>query len=150
MPSTQSQDGPANEAHVSLCVSEFDDPAIITLLIGLSPTEVWCVGDPIPGRSSVRRKFSRWSLGSPLSAHATLDDHLDALLLLIEPVSARVRGCAIRFHTGITCAVYYHQGFTQGIHLSKSLLRRVSELGVPLDFDLYFLAEGVVPQDVKG
>ena len=131
---------PTDESHVFLAVSDFgDDPSLVTSLLDLSPTQAWHVGDPLPNHPTALRNHSRWTFRSPLPLSAHVDEHMEALLSLLELLAPRIRDCAARFPTELRCAIYYRQSFTPGIHLSETTLQRVAALGVPLDFELYFV-----------
>jgi hypothetical protein len=134
-----------DESHVFLAVTEFGDEAVVTSLLGFAPTSVWLKGDSVPDRPTARRTHSRWSFHSPLPLHAHVEAHLEALLTLLEPHATRIRHCATQFRTELRCAIYYTD-FSPGIHLSELLLERIARMGVPLDFDLYFLGEDVETQ----
>jgi len=128
-----------NESHVFLAVSDFGtDASVVTSLLGFAPTSAWLAGDPLPNHPTARRTHSRWSFHSPLPLHAHADNHFEALLTLLEPHAPRIRECAASFSTQLSCAIYYRD-FSPGIHLSASVLQRITALGIPLDFDLYFL-----------
>jgi hypothetical protein len=141
----QTEQQPADESHVFLAVIGFgNDPSIVTSLVGLPPTTAWCVGDPIPGHPKAKRTISRWAFQSPLPLHDHVDHHLEALLQLLESSSSRIRDCASRYSTQVSCAIYY-KDFTPGINLSAATLQRIAALGVSLDFDLYFLSDDIDP-----
>ncbi len=132
---------PENDSHVFLAVFDFGtDMNVVTSLLGFAPTSAWLAGDPLPNHPTARRTHSKWSFHSPLPLHAHPNNHLDALLTLLEPHAARIRECAARFSTQVSCAIYYRD-FAPGIHLSPSILQRITALDIPLDFDLYFLGE---------
>ncbi len=130
----------ADESHVCLWVSDFgDDPGVVTEALGIAPTSAWAEGDPLPGGPAIRRTSSVWMLQSPLPLQAHVDDHIEALIPLLEPLKERIRDCAGRFSTGIGCAIYYYQDFTPGIHFSQEAVQRIAALGLDIDLDLYFL-----------
>ena len=130
-----------DKAHVAFCVFGFgDNPSVVTELMGVEPTEVWAKGDPTTGHPAVARNHSRWVLKSPLDLERDVEDHIEALLSILERRSAAVFKVAERFDTQITCAVYYAD-FTPGIHLSEDLIRRVAALGLCIDLDLFFFGE---------
>ena len=133
----------ADESHVSLCVFGFgDDPGVVTSVLGIAPTTAWAKGDPLPRHPKARRTHSRWTLQSPLPLQAHVDDHIEALLSLLEPLTERIRDCAERFPTEFGCAIYYYQDFTPGIHFSEQAVQRTAALGLAIDLDLYFLGGG--------
>jgi len=132
----------ADEAHVFLAVLEFgSDTAVVTELMGFAPTKAWTRGEPLPNHPTATRNHSRWTFQSSLPLQSSVEDHLEALLPLLEQHGDRVRRCAASFPTQLWCAIYYRD-FTPTIRLSPNLLRRISELGLHLDLDLYFLGAG--------
>lgn len=70
-----------------------------------------------------------------------VEKHLEALLLLLEPHGAAIRDCASKFRTDLYCAIYF-EDFNPAVNLSSATLRRIAALGIPLDFDLYFVGTG--------
>ncbi len=124
--------------HVAFCVFEFgDDIATVTDMMGVEPTEAWIKGEPTP---KAPRNHSRWVLKIPLDLDRHIEDHLEALLQLLEARHEAVTSVAARYEAGIMCAIYY-EDFTPGFHLSEDLVRRIANLGLCMDFDLYFLGE---------
>jgi hypothetical protein len=130
------------QIHVFLGVSEFgDDPQIVTDLLGISPTQAWAPGTPLPGKAGERGgcwSHGRWVLASPAGREASIEDHLSALLPLLEVRADALAEAERRFDLGLTCAAYFRE-VNPGIHLDVVLLRRVAALGLDLDFDLYCL-----------
>jgi hypothetical protein len=55
------------------------DPAEISSVVGLRPTESWRKGDLNP-KTQYERKFSRWSLYSRLDRQRSLEDHMADVL----------------------------------------------------------------------
>jgi hypothetical protein len=55
------------------------DPADISRLVGVKPTECWLKGDVNP-RTQMERKFSRWSLYSRLERNRSLEDHISDVI----------------------------------------------------------------------
>jgi Domain of unknown function (DUF4279) len=130
-----------DKAHVFLSVLDFgDDPLIVTSRIGLSPTSAWRQGDPMPPHPTATRNHSRWSFQSPLPLETHVEQHLAALLTLLEPHAESIQECSAEFSLELCCAIYY-EDFTPGIHLSSEILQRIAALGIPLDLDLYFLGD---------
>lgn len=129
--------------HVFLSVGEFAPapPSEITELMGLEPTEMWERGEPVPGHPTAHRTFSRWTLESPLERSKSFEDHLDALLLILEARADQIRRVKERFAAGIGCAAYF-RSVNPGFHISETQLARLAALGLSLDFDLYCLGAG--------
>lgn len=121
-------------------VAGFDgSPDAITRDLGLQPTEVWAKGDSwYPGRP---RPDSVWHLHSTLPrTEMFMEEHLEALLTLIEPKAEAIGSLRSRYAVGISCVGYYrneHPGF----HLSAALIARLHVLSLDVDFDLYCCGE---------
>ncbi len=81
-----------------------------------------------------------WQLNSPLPISAHVEEHIEALLSLLEPRSDAISTLAQvhQAQVGINCAIYY-EDFTPGIHLSQDITKRIAVLGLYVDLDLYFL-----------
>ena len=100
------------------------DPQVITDTLGLTPS----AGGPA----------ASWRIHSQVKdPGAPLDAHIANLLDLVEPRLRALRETVKPLETGINCVAYFelHQG--NGFHLSADLLRRLADLGLSLDFDLY-------------
>src|SRR5580698_6575961 len=65
----------SNEQYAYFTVVGDFDPADISKLVGVTPTERWLKGDVNP-RTQMERKFSRWSLYSRLERNCSLEDHI--------------------------------------------------------------------------
>ena len=136
-----------HDAHVFLAVFEFgQDTDVVTQLAGFEPTEAWVVGQPTRKRPDVAHKHSRWTFESPLALSAPVEEHLDALLSVLETHADGVHAVSVRLPVEIVCAVYFRT-FTPGFHLPQQLLSRVGALGLDIDFDLYFVGENGEPDD---
>jgi hypothetical protein len=130
-----------HDAHVFFAVSQFgQDTSVVTKLAGFEPTESWVVGQPTRNRPYVTHRHSRWTFKSPLPLTAPVEEHLDALVSVLETHVTGIRALLSRFPAEICCAVYFRT-FTPGIHLPRQLLARVTTLGLDIDFDFYFLGE---------
>ena len=65
-----------------------------------------------------------------------LDEHIEALLPLLERHTSAVRELGERYKTYLVCVGYYHES-SSGFFLSKEVIVRIGNLGLSLDFDLY-------------
>ncbi len=139
-----------NESHVGFCVYEFgNDPSVVTNLISFTPTKSWLAGDPIFNHPTATWRNAKWELGSPLPLESDIEDHIEALLSVLEENVEGVSKAIEYFSAEIRCAIYYHEnGCNQGFNLSESVIMRIAKLGLSIDFDLYFLGnEGRVSED---
>jgi len=116
------------------------DPSEITNLLHMHPDQAHRCGDPNIGKSG--RRYADyteglWALHSSVDETHTIDAHLDALVtklwqhrdLLQE---FRKRGYKMDIYVGIF-GIDDNVGFV----LKNPLLRRVMQLGIDLDLDLY-------------
>lgn len=116
------------------------DPSEITNLLHMHPDQSHRCGDPHISKSG--RRYADyteglWALDSSVNATHSLDEHLEAFVtklwkhrdLLQE---CRNRGYKIDIFVGIF-GIDDNLGFV----LKNTLLRRVMQLGVDLDLDLY-------------
>jgi hypothetical protein len=137
----------ATNSHVGFCVYEFgDDPSVVTELINIAPTESWPAGERIHNHPSATWRKAKWELKSPLPLEMPVEDHLTALLPLLEGKAEDVSKVIERHEAEIRCAVYYHEEHcNQGFHLGENVVARMAKLGLSIDFDLYFLGGDDVP-----
>lgn len=135
--------GTPDKFYVSFVVSEFPgSPSDVSEVIGREPDHQWGLGDPVPGHPRARRPSANWELTSPLPQTAGIEDQLRALLPLLEERTDAVRAAARCWWAGINCAAYFY-GPKPGMDvLDPGILARIAALGVPLDFDLYYLGPG--------
>ncbi|MGV3756917.1 MAG: DUF4279 domain-containing protein [Verrucomicrobiota bacterium] len=126
-----------HKAHVFLAVHEFgQNPDVVSNLIGFAPTEAWVVGAPMVQKPEVPHRFSRWTYQSPLPLEAAVEDHLDALLEVLESHASGVKSVSACFPAHIGCAVYSANA-VEGFHLSAPNLARISALGLSFDYEHY-------------
>lgn len=135
-----------NKSHIGFCVYEFgNDPSVVTELISFAPTKSCLAGDPMPNHPTATWLKSKWEFESPLPLKAPVEDHIEALLSLLEENAEGVSKVMERYAAEIRCAIYYYEeGCNHGFNLSESVIARVANLGLSIDFDLYFLGEDQV------
>ena len=129
-----------NEIRVHLAfTSSHTSPDEVTRVLGVKPNRTWLRGETISG---TKRQYSEngWRLASGLDASHGLEEHLLTLLTAIEPLAPKIAKLAERWDTEIGCVIYASQ-YVPEMHFSPSVLRRLSDLGVDVDIDLYCLLE---------
>jgi hypothetical protein len=130
------------EIRVYLGVFEFgSDPQVVTDVLGIAPTKAYGPGAPKPGVVGERGgtwRHGRWELASPAGRGARVEDQLTALLPLLEERADAVAEARRRFAVQLVCVAYFRE-VNPGFHLDAALLRRLAELGLDFDFDMYFL-----------
>lgn len=126
-----------HKAHVFLAVQEFgQNHEIVSDLIGFTPTKAWVKGDPFAEHPNLVHKFSRWSYQSPLPLEASVENHLTALLKVLELHANGVRNVSARYPAHIGCAVYSDDAVA-GFHLGAPILARISALNLSFDYEHY-------------
>ena len=129
-----------DEHHVYLGVFEFgNDPTVVTEIVGVQPTKAWSKGDPWGEGTSAWHTHSRWTLQSDLPLTDPIEKHIDRLLPMLEERADAVREVAEKFQATMTVAAYFYDS-QPGFRLSHDQIRRISDLNLALDFDLYCLA----------
>ena len=132
-----------NEIKASFNIRGFDcEPTDITKKLGIKPDNAGIEGDPHPvgaGRT-VPLRGSLWSLKSVLDVHRSVEDHIEALLEVLEAHSEPLKELARKYESKLFVAIYYYE-VNPSILLSNSVLRRIADLNIALDFDIYCLAD---------
>jgi hypothetical protein len=127
---------------ISLSISaETLDPDRITSLLGIQPTKVSRKVIPRPGRPGHARSapaLGQWS--TSLRRDETSEwDVQEAVSLMLNRIRVRdevwkqiVDNAKVRIFVGLTLDTY-----NRGFRFAPSVLKRISELGISLDFDVY-------------
>ena len=118
-----------------------DDPSDVTKIMGVEPSRSWIKGEPTSYKLWGVQSHSRWELRTPADPSLSLEDQLIALLLLLQDYKAQIHEVSEKYEAGICCYAYYYSEFNPGLHLSESIIRRLADLRLSIDFDLYFLGE---------
>lgn len=112
-------------------------PAEITRHLGIAPTKAWTKDDPrVPGGTPYGE--TRWTLGSGVAEDRPWEEHLGALLPLLESLKANLDDLPIGCEAGIQCVGYFRSA-NAGFSLSPFLMAAVGRLGLEVDFDIYLL-----------
>jgi hypothetical protein len=131
---------PGNEVTVRLTLTSTDgSPEDVTARLGLQPTQSWRTGDPI-GKSARLYAMNGWSLSSGLDASAELDDHVRALLGLLEPAMPALRELSERWDLELSCALYARE-YVPACHFDRETIERLASIGAEIDVDLYCLTQ---------
>jgi hypothetical protein len=134
--------GPIPWFSISLSISAEDlDPDEITRLLGIQPTKAWRKGVPQSGRAGREGRvptFGRWSTGlrrdetTEWDVEEAISLVLDRILVKDEVWKQVVSNSKARIFVGLTLDTY-----NRGFGFAPSLLKRIAELGLMLDFDIY-------------
>lgn len=131
----------SDETRVYFGVFNFEGiPDVVSKAAGIESNRQWIKGEAYGDKGGVRT-HSRWELASPAAPDASFETQLNALLDLLEKHAESIRAVAVSFEAGVNVAAYFRESFNPGFHASASTLKRLADLGLSLDFDLYFLNE---------
>jgi hypothetical protein len=126
------------KSHLSLIIVDEDmNPKYVTFYTGISPSRVWNKGDLRP-KTQLLEKDNGWELKSPLPVESPLVDHVNGLLSIIEPAKRKFREITESHYSLLSCAVYFGEERPE-IYFDKNLLKKLSDLNLGLDIDLYCL-----------
>ena len=67
-------------------------------------------------------------------------DQFEDLLTRLESKKNNIKAVSEQFELVLLCAAYYHD-CQPGIYLDRAVITRIADLGLSLDFDLYFLGD---------
>jgi hypothetical protein len=126
-----------NQYYAYFTVTGDFDPADITAVMGVEPTEAWEKGD-LNERTRYERKFSRWSLFSRLPRSASMESHVLDVVEQLKPLSNAVLQLTSQFEAGIPVVGFFHEDYP-GMHFEPKLLSDVGALSLSLDFDFYYM-----------
>ena len=126
-----------NEQYAYFTVAGDFDPAEISSVVVLRPTESWRKGDLNP-KTQYERKFSRWSLYSRLDRQRSLEDHMADVLEQMRV--NRVAFCeASARYGGVMQLVAYFKTDYPGVSFGRELVHGLAEFSLGVDFDFYYL-----------
>lgn len=109
----------------------------ITKILGLRPSEAWNVGD-INSRNEKPRTSMSWRLSSGLDDSIPLDQHIDAIFLVMQVKAEGVRELWVDYDLQLQCVGYY-PATGHGAHFDREKVRRATQLGLAIDLDFYFV-----------
>lgn len=111
----------------------------ITSKLKLNPTNGWLRGELIPNRKqNVYRKQSTWELKASVSPDSPVNEHVEFLLNAIEPRKEAFKELVNKYEGELSVVSFFKEDFNPGINLSNALIKRIADLGLEIDFDLYF------------
>jgi Domain of unknown function (DUF4279) len=129
-----------HSASAALCIySQTRSVADISALMGTNPSQSIDKGQPVSGRNPQGGKSeeSRWILDSTLPETTPLDEHVAALLAIVEKKAAVLANSDIE----IRCAFSSENG-QGGFVLKADVSKRLAEQHVDLIVSLYSLGDG--------
>ena len=116
------------------------DPSEITKLLHMYPDQSHRCGDPNISKSG--RRYADyteglWALHSSVDETYAIDEHLEALVIKLWQHRVLLQEFSKRGYKIDICVGIFGIDDNTGFVLKNTLLRRVMQLGVDLDLDLY-------------
>ena len=116
------------------------DPSELTNLLHMHPDQSHRCGDPNISKSG--RRYANyteglWALHASVDETSAIDVHLEALATKLWQHRDLLQGFRKRGYKIDICVGIFGIDDNMGFVLKSTLLRRVMQLGVDLDFDLY-------------
>ena len=105
--------------------------------LGVESTNEWSEGD-IDSRNNRPRRFMAWNLESGLDDTHPIEEHIEKILNLIEPLKNKLDELSQMYELTIQCVGYF-AGTGHGLHLDRDSIARISKLPVAIDYDYYFI-----------
>jgi hypothetical protein len=100
----------------------------------LEPSRAWSAGDPRPGGGVY--PATKWFLESGLDRTRPLEEHVSALLPILESKAEAIRAMSPQYEIILQCVGYFENP-SPGFHLDAPTIQRIAALGLAIDFDLY-------------
>ena len=128
----------STESYNSVCfsaVSETESFEQLSQLTKLKPTKGWSKGDK---RGATTSRFSKF-IFEPNPEPDEFEDKLKKLLNNLERDKEGIAKLAEKSEVCIQVAQEFHNGNTMlgGSHIDKESIKRIANLNLPIDFDLY-------------
>lgn len=129
----------ATRVYLSILGDQFD-PAALTALVGLAPTEMGIKGELIKGRRIPCRE-SFWSLHAEPSTDLDLEEVYKPLLRQLAGKERIMHQFMLehRLEAVFNIVVYIANNQTPGLHFNRAFLTCVHELQAEIDIDSYIV-----------
>jgi hypothetical protein len=126
-----------NEQYAYLTITGDFDPELITVRLGLKPTECWRKGDRYE-RTTHERQFSRWSLESRLNRSASLESHVRDVIEQAASRAEIVREIGTQYDCWVQLVGLFHNNYP-GFGMDREIISGLAKLNVGIDCDFYYL-----------
>lgn len=113
-------------------------PETITTSLGLTPTEAHAKGQPRTGNIPQLWHTGYWAIQSSVDSAAPLEQHLEALLGIMEPLGQRIAALRASDVTpSLFGGVFLGPDASAALVLSPELMGRMARLQLRLEVQLY-------------
>jgi hypothetical protein len=125
------------QQRVELCLTGTRiSPDEITRLLGVAPTRVWRLGEPIQG-TALRAKHNGWCFAQQLAEDASLADRARSLLVELLPRAKTITRICSEFDLDCELAcVAYVTDHVPELNFDSEIISGLAELKAILDIDI--------------
>ena len=136
-----------NEVFLEFKICDFEEitPDEISNKLGVKPTKVYVKGqkrNPTNPDGKAVFKNNVWVVDSGLDKYASFEQHMNAMLDIIEPRTNLFKPFCSKYYCEFACAIfirYDNNESTPWIHLNERYNKLVKKLDIEFDIDLYCL-----------
>jgi len=111
------------------------DPEIITMKLCVSPTKAFKKGF-CQGSSSMPSPHGAWILKVSGESPVSPQEHLQKLIMML-PSDTEIWKEINRIFKVRLCVSIHMLGWNKGFSISSGILKKISEIGLSLEFDIY-------------
>ncbi len=129
-----------NEISASLCIYGPTSKEEVGELINLENSNFKKKGEFANDENTYKVGVDRWCYCSDLSKNSSIEDHITYILNKLNPYSSLIVDLSKKYDVQISFGIYYYD-FSAGIFITKENSKRLSELNVDIDFDMYYLGK---------
>ena len=106
--------------------------------LDIVPTEIWKKGDAVSARNTVsKNKDSGFEFMSSNKLTGEVEDKLEYILGVLIQNIEKIKALSLKADIGINIAYYGYKEQMWGLDLSANTIKKMAELGVSVDIDLY-------------
>jgi len=125
------------ETFVSLTIiSSRYSPEEMNDLVGVHCDKSWKIGE-FRAKTTIKEKDNGWVINSGLEKKDSLEDHIEALLKKIAPLSDKIQYLSEDNYIEVSCAIYASEA--PPLHFEKNVIHQINKLGACLDIDFYVI-----------
>jgi hypothetical protein len=119
-------------------VGDFSDATPVTRLFGVTPTEAYGKGDIVGKHPERRHPNGYWGLASSIGDTAGLNDHLQAVLALLETKRGAIEHVQKEgYICDIFCGIFSEDDLEASIVLAPEILLGIGRLHLSLNLHSY-------------
>lgn len=137
-----------HQIYLNFTIADFEDITHeeISQVLGIQPYKVYVIGQKknpnSTSRTPVLAKRNRWMMKSSLDEYSSFENHMNALLDIIEPRIDLFKPFCEKYCCEFGCAIFLRDGSEESIpsvYLDSRYNKLIKELNIGFDLDLYCL-----------